>query len=310
MRFAEPFKQSENMSDKEKAENERLMFLELTQVCLWGNSTDLSLLINMTEEQIKSLQSTGGDHLAATEKNILGNHLNQLWEAVKVLREKTGGRIDFVLDNAGFELYCDFVYADFLIQTGLAKQIRFHGKRYPWFVSDVTRKDWDWLLNTMVYGHLFPKASEVERESLRRLGARWKQYEKDGRWQYEQHPFWCTGYTFWDLHSEAPDLFLHLSRSDLVFFKGDLNHRKLTYDCAAPASIPFDIAIGPMASAAGAPKICSLRTIKSDVVVGLGDNGDAMAERLDKEEPGWKISGKYAVVLLSEGRPGEKVRFA
>src|SRR5882757_6434045 len=80
------------------------------QVCLWGNSTDLSLLINMTEDQIKSLQSTGGEHLAATEKNILGNHLNQLWETVKVLPEKTGGRIDFVLDNAGFELYCDFVY--------------------------------------------------------------------------------------------------------------------------------------------------------------------------------------------------------
>lgn len=55
-----------------------------------------------------------------------------------------------------------------------------------------------------------------------------------------------------------------------------------------------------------------------------------MAEELDKKEPGWKISGKYvslllklclvrlftvfaslqAVVLLSEGRPGEKVRFA
>jgi hypothetical protein len=107
------------------------MFLELTQgssspcllflsnlttriVCLWGNSTDLSLLINMTEEQIKSLQSTGGDHLAATEKNILGNHLDKLWESVKVLREKTGGRIDFVLDNAGFELYCDCVYGECL----------------------------------------------------------------------------------------------------------------------------------------------------------------------------------------------------
>lgn len=148
---------------------------------------------------------------------------------------------------------------------------------------------------------------------------------------YEQHPFWCTGYTFWDLHSEAPDLFLHLSRSDLVFFKGDLNHRKLTYDCAAPASTPFDVAIGPMASSAGAPKIASLRTIKSDVVVGLGSDGDATAEKLDAKEPGWKISGKYvchltfcrkipctdisvsyfqAVVLLSEGRPGEKVRFA
>ena len=113
---------------------------------------------------------------------------------------------------------------------------------------------------------------------------------------YEQHPYWCTGYTFWELHGEAPDLFLHLSRSDLVFFKGDLNHRKLTYDCAAPASTPFDIAIGPMASAAGAPKVCSLRTIKSDVVVGL--ESDETAERLDKEEPGWKISGKYVSSLI------------
>jgi len=161
----------------------------------------------------------------------------------------------------------------------------------------------------MVYGQLFPKATDVEMESIRRLGARWKQYEKEGKWVYEQHPFWCTGYTFWELPSEAPDLFLHLSRSDLVYFKGDLNHRKLTYDCAAPASTPFDVAIGPMASTAGAPKIASLRTIKSDVVVGLGDDGDTIAEKLDNAEPGWKISGKYAVVLLSEGRPGEKVRF-
>jgi hypothetical protein len=48
-----------------------------------------------------------------------------------------------------------------------------------------------------------------------------------------------------------------------------------------------------MASKAGAPKICSLRTIKSDVVVGLGESGDEIAKRLDLEEPGWKISGKY-----------------
>ena len=64
----------------------------------------------MTEEDIKKLQSTGGDHLAATEKNILGNHLSVLWLTVEELRHRTGGRIDFVLDNAGFELYCDCVY--------------------------------------------------------------------------------------------------------------------------------------------------------------------------------------------------------
>lgn len=64
----------------------------------------------MTEEDIKKLQSTGGDALAATEKNILGNHLEDLWEVVSTLK---GGRIDFVLDNAGFELYCDLVYGKF-----------------------------------------------------------------------------------------------------------------------------------------------------------------------------------------------------
>jgi hypothetical protein len=64
----------------------------------------------MTEDQIKALQSTGGESLAATEKNILGNDMNRLWDHVKTLREKTGGRVDFILDNAGFELYCDCVY--------------------------------------------------------------------------------------------------------------------------------------------------------------------------------------------------------
>jgi hypothetical protein len=35
-----------------------------------------------------------------------------------------------------------------------------------------------------------------------------------------------------------------------------------------------------------------------------------VGEKLDEEEPGWKISGKYAVVLLSPGRPGEKPQYA
>ena len=56
-----------------------------------------------------------------------------------------------------------------------------------------------------------------------------------------------------------------------------------------------------MASSSGAPVIASLRTIKSDVVVGLGDKGDEIAERLDKEEPGWKISGKYVSIVANHG---------
>lgn len=59
-----------------------------------------------------------------------------------------------------------------------------------------------------------------------------------------------------------------------------------------------------MAKEQGAPPVASLRTIKSDVVVGVPLD---VSEHLDKEEPGWRISGKYAVVLLSEGSPGEPI---
>jgi len=41
--------------------------------------------------------------------------------------------------------------------------------------------------------------------------------------------------------------------------------------------------------------VCSLRAINSDVVVWLGDKGDEIAERLDKEGPGRKVSGKYVI---------------
>lgn len=79
--------------------------------------------------------------------------MGRLWEIVSTVKN---GRFDFVLDNAGFELYCDLVYADWLIQAGICKEIRFHGKRFAWFVSDVTKKDFEWLVNVMVYGTVFP----------------------------------------------------------------------------------------------------------------------------------------------------------
>lgn len=79
----------------------------------------------------------------------------------------------------------------------------------------------------MTYGSLFPDANDDQIASLKQMGERWKQYEREGKWIYAQHPFWATGYTFWSLSGEAPDLFLDLSNSDLVIFKGDLNHRKL-----------------------------------------------------------------------------------
>ena len=93
-RFAVP-REDESIDEAKREQLRKLLFLELTQISLWGNATDLSLLINMTEEDIKQIQSTGGEHLADTEKNILGNDLSRLWELISKVKN---GRIDIVLD--------------------------------------------------------------------------------------------------------------------------------------------------------------------------------------------------------------------
>ena len=48
LRFAKPWEQDKSLSPEQALEAKRLMFHELTQICLWGNSTDLSLLINVS----------------------------------------------------------------------------------------------------------------------------------------------------------------------------------------------------------------------------------------------------------------------
>lgn len=83
-------------------ERKELVYQELLQVCLWGNATDLSLLTNMTEEDIKRLQAVEKEKLAEQKKHILVDNIDEIWEKLKTLKD---GRVDFVLDNSGTSNY-------------------------------------------------------------------------------------------------------------------------------------------------------------------------------------------------------------
>ncbi|KPJ14847.1 UPF0364 protein C6orf211-like [Papilio machaon] len=48
---------------------------------------------------------------------------------------------DIVCDNSGYELFSDLCFAHFLISQEIVKKVRFHVKKIPWFVSDVTPVD-------------------------------------------------------------------------------------------------------------------------------------------------------------------------
>ena len=221
---------------------EKLLFSEMCEICLWGNATDLSLLTSLTYEDIQKLQ--GSEARKASQSNILVNDLDAAFAVMqKARREKKDGerRVDIVLDNSGFELFVDLILAGYLLSTGLATSIVLHPKRLPWFVSDVTPKDFSDLLNCMVdpqafytapddSGKTFPPLSDKEVSDVHFLFEQWSQFHQDGKLIVRPHSFWTTQGGFWRLPHVAPELFDDLKESELVLFKGDLNYRKLTND--------------------------------------------------------------------------------
>jgi len=296
-------------SDKEELRSDpeklKILFNEMIQMCLWGNATDLSLLTHLSEDDIRHLQSVGKDAQAARKQFILKDDQEVIWNQLKSLR---GDRIDFVLDNSGFELFTDLVFADFLVTyTPYVSKVVFHPKLIPWFVSDVTPVDFKDTFKVLGDPTFFPAdiGSEIEHKHLDYMVSRWNSYLEKGIFSLsvsQETPlgggtlnakvaeYWTTGRPYWDMETEAPELFASLVSSGLVIFKGDANYRKLTGDVRWPAWTSFGTALGPLA---GCFPLVSLRTIKADVVVGVDK---AVAERLDKNEERWRFSGRYALV--------------
>src|ERR1700761_6244120 len=113
-------------SEEEREVAERALFTETCEICLWGNATDLSLLTNLTYDDIQKLQ--GSESRKANEQNILVNDFPAAFSCLKNVQKsgKKDRRVDIILDNAGFELFVDLVLAAYLLQSGLATQIILH----------------------------------------------------------------------------------------------------------------------------------------------------------------------------------------
>ncbi|KAF2654284.1 DUF89-domain-containing protein [Lophiostoma macrostomum CBS 122681] len=302
-------------------EAERALFVEMCEICLWGNATDLSLLTNLSYEDIQKLQ--GSEARKASEKNIL---VNDLGEAFKILvaaqrSGKKDRRLDIVLDNAGFELFVDLILAGYLLAAGLANTIVLHPKSIPWFVSDVLPQDFAALLVALAdpqafysqlsdsdkeAGKVASPLSDSDVSNLKFLFEHWSRLHTEGQLVLRPNTFWTAAGSYWRLPKTEPSLHDDLQQSELVVFKGDLNYRKLTGDAAWPASTPFEEAIGPLGPGSGV-RVLALRTCKADVVVGLPEGED---ERVKATEGGggdsgarkWAWSGKWAVVQFSNGK--------
>lgn len=283
MRYINVTDKVEFASSPNWTEEQKMLFLEMTQVALWGNATDLSLLSNLSLDQIQGLQ--GAEAILKSRKNIVDDDTEDVWKYLSST-PSADRRIDIVLDNAGFEFFTDVVYAAYLLRSGIAQCIKFHVKDMPWFVSDVTPDDVDSLFQHLENHEIFP-----DRRYLDPLVRQLREYFETGKMSIRQHPFWTTAHSFHAMETEGAGIFKSLCSSSLVIFKGDLNYRKLTRDGLWPHTTPFAEAIGPLGKGSGL-KILALRTNKADVCVGL--ESEEHVARLEHEAPGpAKSSGMF-----------------
>jgi len=278
-------------------ETQKAVFEEMVQICLWGNATDLSLLTMLSMEELTSRQ--GKANRDSSKANIVDDDTEEVWKLVSGLKNSgTSGVIHMVLDNAGFELLTDLVLVGYLVETGYASKVVLHGKRMPWFVSDVTEKDLKDLTQGFINGTVWDNLDSKDTAELKEAGTYWESLLSSGKLEYEAESFWTTAHSFGRMADVEPELWSEFSKADLIIYKGDLNYRKLVYDGCWPHTTPFGKALGPLAEKHGGKgtRTLSLRTSKADVCVGL------TAEREKSLESNWTRTGRYAVVSYWDGK--------
>ncbi|XP_074043933.1 damage-control phosphatase ARMT1-like isoform X2 [Macrotis lagotis] len=255
-------------------------FFKFLQISLWGNKCDLSLSGGQSSSQVSSPLTA----LEDLQPFILVNNMEYLWSLLikrkKMSEEKfPSTRVDFVLDNAGFELVTDLIMADFLLSSKLATEIHFHGKSIPWYVSDTNKNDMNWTISEL-------KTANIN--CMSECGINWDDHFKKHRWIYHDHMFWTLPHDYCAMSQVAPDLYAELQKSNLILFKGDLNYRKLVADRKWEFTVPFYQALNGFHPA----PLCSIRTVKAEVQVGLAPGH---GEQITVTDPQWMSTGKYGI---------------
>jgi hypothetical protein len=137
-----------------KEEAKKLLFIEMTEIALWGTATDLSLLANLTLEDLQNLQ--GREAIQKNPRNIVDNDTDDVWTYLQRTAGQASRQIDIILDNAGFEFFTDVLYAAYLLDAGISTSVRLHTKEFPWFVSDVISPDVESLFEHLDSSECFP----------------------------------------------------------------------------------------------------------------------------------------------------------
>ena len=252
-------------------------FRALLHHCVWGNRADLSYT--------KVAEAAGGRIVVSSEQaNLLVDDTEAVLAYVQTFKRSnvqtfntSGGRIDFICDNAGTELLMDLALVYFLLRFDWTTQITLHVKAHPTFVSDATLADIELTLAAI---------KSQAAPDFAALAAGLESYREQQRLRIQADIFWNSSRFFWEI---PPGLEAQLSQARLVIIKGDANYRRLLGDSRCwPTTLPAARAIPYFP----APFV-ALRTLKSDPIVGLKPG---QAEQLDQQDAEWRVNGRRGMI--------------
>ncbi|MFN6518086.1 MAG: damage-control phosphatase ARMT1 family protein [Nostoc sp. CreGUA01] len=249
-------------------ESKQIALSALLYFSLWGNRVDLSLWSAFENDRSRF----------DIESQIAHVLVDDTPQVVELLTNSQGGRVDFVVDNAGFELVCDLCLVDFLLSSGVVNQVYLHLKPHPTFVSDAMIKD-------VHYTTKFLGASSNEK--VISFAQRLQKNIALGRLVLAEDYFWTSPLAFWEIPNSLKN---ELAKANLIIVKGDANYRRLLGD----RHWNFTTNIADIVSYLPVPMV-ALRTLKSEVVVGLKPE---VIEKLAKSDSSWLTNGQWGVVQL------------
>jgi uncharacterized protein with ATP-grasp and redox domains len=248
----------------------RKAFLRLLNADLWGNQADLSMWPAGKGGQPTHAEQVQREHLLVDDAIAVT-------QAVEALRGRPA-RVDFLVDNAGFELVADLCLADFLLSTTPGFCVRLELKAHPTFVSDALSRD---ILDTIFY------LGECGEPGLSAFANRLEAHLTCGRLQLNEDFYWTSPLESWLM---PQDLKRELGEAALVISKGDAQYRRLLGDRHWPYSTPLEKILCFFPTS-----LVILRASKSEVMAGLKPG---QAEELFQIDPEWMYNGRWGLIQL------------
>lgn len=269
-----PFKQAELRGDAVEEELRALDALAntpaeerataLLHASLWGNRADLGFRVVAGEPE-------AGDAAAPA---LVADDSDLLWQ---LLPAGSGSTVAVVADNAGRELIPDLILIDHLLEQRQAERVALHVKPHPYYVSDAMTADVVDCLRRLV---------EAPGEAGRIGGRLWTAMAA-GSLEVRTHPFFCAPQPYGEM---PEDLRGEFGAAALTILKGDLNYRRLVGDQLWDATASFADLTTYFPGA-----VAALRTLKSDVVVGLEEE---TLDALERSGDAWRTSGTHALIQV------------